>query len=542
MILINTLESIINFQLSRQVKDAIKVALAFAIAYIFALQAGWLSPYWAVLTVGQVALFPGAQSLHNGALRLAGMIPAVLVAVLLYAIAGQDRWLFVFLSCLWIMLATYLMIKDKKRSYMWNVAGFATFMFFTTHITESGDIFNQMSSRVLDTTVAIVTYTLVMVFIWPDTSIGTLKKMSVNLSAIQGKIFNLITSKNALVEDKNSVRQTIKQEILLLNGLQQAFFAKGAETYQVQESAEFWKEFHSLSYQLSESFSRLNNSDLGLGNIELYKLIPELDKYREEINQRFKLTGEILENGNQEFTSETIHLSINETYLATLSPFDQLAFISSRNEFEKVELLSRKRLRCANNIMDESVQIKEAPEKIVSSIYERLIPDIDTLKSLIFVALLTFGVFCIWIFFDPPGHLMWFYIPPTVAMLVAAVPQMKTNQMVVPAFFILIFYLLVYSVVLPKTSGVVELFIVLFICMFLVMYFLKGIHKVVGVIAVATKLMLHNEQTYSFATGANMVICSIGAYTTIYIFSYLLDSPRPQRAILKLIQRYYRSA
>ena len=230
MILMNTLEKIINFQLSRQAKYAIKVGLAFSISYLFALQAGWLSPYWAVLTVGQVALFPGAQSLHNGALRLAGMIPAILVAVLLYAIAGQDRWLFVFLSCLWIMLATYLMIKDKKRSYMWNVAGFATFMFFTTHITESGDIFNQMSSRVLDTTVAIVTYTLVMVFIWPDSNIGTLKKTCVNLTAVQTKIFSLIASQSHLLEDKNSLRLAFKQELLLANGLKQSFFAKGAET------------------------------------------------------------------------------------------------------------------------------------------------------------------------------------------------------------------------------------------------------------------------------------------------------------------------
>ncbi len=53
--------------ISRKAKEAIKVGLAFAIAYLIALQAGWLSPFWAVLTVGQIALFPNAQSLHNGA-------------------------------------------------------------------------------------------------------------------------------------------------------------------------------------------------------------------------------------------------------------------------------------------------------------------------------------------------------------------------------------------------------------------------------------------------------------------------------------------
>ncbi len=74
MILMNTLEKIISFQLSRQAKEAIKIALAFSIVYLIALQSGWLSSFWATLTVGQIALFPNAQSLHNGALRLAGLI------------------------------------------------------------------------------------------------------------------------------------------------------------------------------------------------------------------------------------------------------------------------------------------------------------------------------------------------------------------------------------------------------------------------------------------------------------------------------------
>lgn len=114
MIFMNILEKMINFQLSRKAEEAIKVALAFSIAYLIALQAGWLSPFWAALTVGQIALFPNAQSLHNGALRLAGLVPAVLVATLIFAVAGQDRWLFVSMASSWMIFATYLMIKDQK--------------------------------------------------------------------------------------------------------------------------------------------------------------------------------------------------------------------------------------------------------------------------------------------------------------------------------------------------------------------------------------------------------------------------------------------
>jgi len=542
MIVTTVLDKMINFQLSPKAKEAIKVGLAFSITYLIALKAGWLSPFWAVLTVGQIALFPNAQSLRNGALRIAALVPAILVATLIFAVAGQDRWLFAILSSVWVMLATYLMIKDKKHAYLWNVAGFVALVFLTTQFNTGADLFNQMAARVLDTTSGIVVYTLVMVFVWPDSNIGMLKKTSINLTVIQSKIFTLMASQNDSVEDKISLRQAVKQELLLINGLQQSFFAKGSETYKVQEAAEFWNEFHSLSIQLGQSFSRLNISSQGLANIEIYRLIPDLDEYRETINQRFKLAGDILKNGNRKFKTETIRLAIGETYLASLNPFDQLAFISSKNEFEAVELLSRKILRCANNIMDESVHKKEASKKLPCSIYERLVPDIDIVKRLLFIGSFVFIVFCFWIFVDPPGHMYWFYIPPTVAMMVAAMPQMKTNQMVLPTFFILSFFIIVYSVILPRLSGAVELFSILFICMFLVFYYLDGVLRVVGVIGISTKLMLFNEQIYSFSSVSNMLLCSLGTYISIYMYSYLLDSPRPQRAVLKIIRRYYESA
>ena len=128
------LETVEHFQLSRKAKEAIKMALAFSIAYLIALKVGWLTPFWAALTVAQIALFPNAQSLHNGALRLAGLVPAVLVATFIFAVAVQDRWLFVSMASSWMIFATYLMIKDQKRSYMWNVAGFVTFIFFNRSI------------------------------------------------------------------------------------------------------------------------------------------------------------------------------------------------------------------------------------------------------------------------------------------------------------------------------------------------------------------------------------------------------------------------
>ena len=114
--------------------------------------------------------------------------------------------------------------------------------------------------------------------------------------------------------------------------------------------------------------------------------------------------------------------------------------------------------------------------------------------------------------------------------------------MVIPAFFVLSFFLMVDVLIMPQLSGIVGLSALLFISMFCVFYFFTGVYKVLGVIGVATKLMVHNEQTYDFANSANMVIFSVFSYAFIYVFSYIISSPRPQRAVLSHIRRYFRSA
>ena len=527
--------------ISRKAKDAAKVGLAFAIAYVIALKTGWLSPFWAAFTIGQISFYPGGQSLHNGFMRLFALFPAIVVATLIYAVAAQDRWLFVALGVLWLMFVTYMMLKDQAHWYFWNVAGFAAFIFLSTSYTDSTDLFNQMTGRLLDCSLGITVYTLVMVFLWPDSNIQTINKNTINLLTAQSKIFTQMTSQPESEEDQNSLRQTLQQELLLQSSLKVAFAAKGSETYQVQETIVFWREMYGLSIQLSETFSRLNNSFHGVKNIDIYKLIPELDRYRGVIEQRFALAEDILEKGNREFKIEPIVLSVDETYLAGLSPFDQLAFASSKKEFEAVEALSGKIVRCANNIMDESVPIKKVPKK-VSSIYERLIPDLDILQRVIFIGSFTFTMFLIWFYYDPPSHEMWIYLPPTIALSIAFMPLVKTNAWILPGFFILTFYELLYLTVFPKLSGVTELFIALFIIMFSVKYFLKGSIQFIAFLGVGTKIMLHNEQTYDFIPGNSMTILHLSSYALVFSFAYMMGTPRPQRAVLWRIRRYYKSA
>ena len=56
--------------LSTRTKEAIKTALAMAIAYAIALQMDWDRPYWAAFAVGMISLPAAGASLRKGVLRL----------------------------------------------------------------------------------------------------------------------------------------------------------------------------------------------------------------------------------------------------------------------------------------------------------------------------------------------------------------------------------------------------------------------------------------------------------------------------------------
>ena len=535
------LEALLHFQLSRKAKEAIKVGLAFSLAITIALELEWKDSYWAGFAVGQVALFSAGQSLHNGALRVAGAMIAVVVALSIFSLAPQARWLFAILVSGWMMFSAYMMVKHERFFYLWNVAAFATLAIIGTHQISSGNIFEYALARGLETTLGIVVYTIVTVLIWPDTNIATLKKGAINLIATQAKIFDLIGAKDDSDKAKKITRQAIESETQLLIAFKQSFYAKGSETYEVQESAELWRELYTLSIELSQSFKSLNNSLWGLRDIELDKLIPSLGEYRQEIISRFELAEDILQKGTRKLQITTIELELNEVYLKSLTPFDQLAFISSRKELDKVAELSQKILECANNIMDDSVTKAPVAKKQVS-IYERLVPDIERLKSIVFIGTFTFTCFCIWFYFDPAGHMFWVQIPPTVALIVVAIPQMKTNGMIVPAILIYPIFMATDFIIMPQLSKMTELAPLLFVSMFCVFYFFKGPYRVLGVVAVTTKMIINNTQVYDFSSSTNMLIVSLGSYILVYMFSYILSSPRPQRALLSLTRRYFRSA
>ena len=108
--------------LSRKAKEAIKTALAMAIAYAIALQMGWDRPYWAAFAVGMISLPAAGQSLRQGVMRMLGTLVAGVAALTLIALFPQERWWFMVFLSVYLGFCTYMMM-GKKNQYFYQVCG-----------------------------------------------------------------------------------------------------------------------------------------------------------------------------------------------------------------------------------------------------------------------------------------------------------------------------------------------------------------------------------------------------------------------------------
>jgi len=196
-----------------KVKEAIKTGLAFMLVYLIAMQAGWMNPYWAGFTVAMIALGTAGQSIYKGMNRLAGTIPACIAGVVILAMAPQSRWLFLLLVCTWIFVTAFMMCRSKNHTYMWQVACFMCLIITLAGPGSSENLFEHAVFRTLEAVLGIVVYTLVTVFVWPQTNAGAIRKAGSALAATQAALMRAAGAAMAGESAKQQPRDLHAREI-----------------------------------------------------------------------------------------------------------------------------------------------------------------------------------------------------------------------------------------------------------------------------------------------------------------------------------------
>ena len=535
--------------LSRKAKESIKTGLAFALVYAIALQSDWLNPYWAAFAVAMISLQTAGESIHKGLNRMLGTIPGCIAAVVILALAAQSRWEFILLTSLWIFFTAYMSMRSRNSTYLWTVAGFVCLVLVTSGASTSEDLFQHIVFRMLETAMGIAVYTLISVFLWPQTNAGAIRKASRGLMATQAAICRAGREMMTGTVDATSTRESRddlhRQELEQLTQLAQALVAEGSENYDVREVRPQWNRFLDLSTTLRESLDRWQTSMTELARTDVNAALTGVPAFFDELDSRFEEIQKLLEGRPAQFKPGPVLLSIDQTALGGLSHFEQAALAVTRTELEKLEFLTAALFDCALHLagqaMDNSTPQPLPVSQAVRPGIKLPVFDLDRLRSAAYAAVVTCAGFCVWIYVDPPGHSGWLFLSGTMALNLILMLQVPVIRFVKPLAIAAVLCICVYVFIMPRLSTYYELGLLLFMCMFTLRYFFSGLALLMGNLAIINMIPIQNQQTYDFAVLANTTIFMLTVFLFLFVLSYIMGSPRPEKKVLTLLRRFFRS-
>lgn len=528
-------------------KEAIKTGLAFALVFGIAMQFGWMNPYWAGWAVAVIALPTAGEAIRKGTLRVVGTIPGCLAALVIHALAPQDRWIFLLLTCAWVFGTSYLMVSRPKTSYFWVMACYVCLVILLSDIDSPENMFESAVFRTVETVMGVVVYTLIAVFVWPQTNLNAIRKSSAALAAALTDMYRAgrdrMLGERAPEASSQGLQGKVVQQLAQFG---QVLQAEGSESYEVSEVRHLWERFQRLSTDLLETGARWQSGLAELERIDVAAVLPDLPAFFSEIDSRFAMLPEVLAARSPGDLPRTARLEVDPAALQRLAGFDRAAVEVARKEIENLEALTAALLECARELQGRAARTSETKRMLAPGVRDQStrfpVPDWDHVRSAFFVAATTGVGFLIWILLDPPGHSGWFQVSGTIALLVALCPQVRASRMIIPVAVTSLICLAIYVWVMPQLSSFLELGLLLFTCMFLNCYFLSGMARFFTSMAILNILQIQNEQVYSFYVMVNVFLFLVMAFTFLYVMSYPLGSPRPEKVVLRLLDRFFRSA
>jgi uncharacterized membrane protein YccC len=535
--------------LSRKTKEAIKTGLSLALVYGIAMQSGWLNPYWAGFAVVMISLQTAGQSIHKGLNRMLGTIPGGIAAIIILALAAQSRWVLMLLASAWIFFTAYMSLRSRNNTYLWTVAGFVCLVLVTSGASTSEDLFEHVVFRVLETAMGIMVYTLISVFLWPLTNAGEIKKTSRGLMATQSAICRAgrekMTGMAATTATPEKPAELHQQELEQITQLAQVLVAEGSESYEVRELRPLWDRFRDLSTALMQSLDRWHSSMAELVRMDVNAVLPDLPAFFDELDCRFDEIQRLLEGRPARHQPGSVKLSVNQAAAHSLSHFEQAALTVTRTELEAMETLTAALLDCALDLAgqakDSSTPQPLPATAVVSTGIKLPLVDLDNLRAAAYAAMVVCIGFCVWIYVNPPGHSGWLFLSGTLALVTVGVLQFPVIKLVKPLTVALVLCVCVYVFIMPRLSTYFELGLLLFTCIFISRYFFSGLAVGASNLAIINALPIENQQTYDFAMLANKSVFMIMVFLFLYALSNTMGSPRPEKKVLTLLRRFFRS-
>ena len=175
------------------------------------------------------------------------------------------------------------------------------------------------------------------------------------------------------------------------------------------------------------------------------------------------------------------------------------------------------------------------------------LPDPDRLANVVrFMAIMWMAWLALIYINDLPGGAGLVSFASALGIAIANMPQLPISKLFVPAASSVLFAAVVYIFIMPQLSSFIGLGLLIFAATFAICYLFaeprQMLGRALGLAMFVTIASISNEQTYNFLSVANTAMMFPLIFLILAITAYIPWSPRPERAFLRLLGRYFRSS
>jgi len=525
-------------------KEAIKTALAMTIAYGIALSMDWDKPYWAGFAVAFVSLASIGQSMNKAAFRMFGTLVAVVVSLIFIALFAQERWAFILFLSIYAGFCAYMM-SGSKRAYFWQVCGFVVVIICMDAGPDPVNAFDTAILRAQETGLGILVYSLIAIFLWPSKSTAPFNTAVTDLAATQHQFYQACLG---LASGQGSAQETQRlsaQEAQVKIRFDQLLDAAETDSSEVRELRRPWRRYQQQATELMHTLEHWRESFAEAQTLDLQRLLPDLEAFGTELGRRLAQIGNMLAGAAPEQVPQLMDLSLDKDAVRSLSHFQQAALVVTRSRMLHLERLTRSLFEAVSELKgfgtaSASAEAPRAPAAV-------FLPDLDRLANVVrYTAILWLTWLALIYVNDLPGGSGLVGFAGALGIVIANMPQLSVSKLFVPATTSVLFAAVLYIFIMPKLSSFIGLGLMIFAATFAICYLFaeprQMLGRALGLAMFVVIASISNEQSYNFLSVANTAMMFPLIFLLFAITAYIPFSPRPERAFLRLLGRYFRSS
>jgi uncharacterized membrane protein YccC len=483
--------------------------------------------------------------MNKALLRMAGTLVAVVIALTLIGLFAQQRWLFITFVSLWFGLCAY-MNAGTRAPYFWFVAAFVSLIICVDGGPNPAQAFNIAMLRLEQTGLGIAVYSVISILLWPNNSQASLVNSTRKLAQVQRDLLSRslqFAIKPGQAEEMHSLRA---EEIATLNQTAVLMEAAITDSDEVREMKTHWQRYMETVKTLAESMQQWRDNLSDLRALPLGQLLPGLHDFTGETDERLAGVEKMQGGSACMHTCKDGELNIDASPMHALSHFNRAALLTGKRHLSEIDAHSRSLFETVAVIGGfGAASTTSAPHNKTKD--TAFTPDPDRLWISAKIMLLLWVAFlCIVYISDFPGGMSFISMCGPFGLVMLCAPQLPIRLLMKPVFSSILFGGALYIFLMPSLSSFLGLGSMIFTATFVICYRFAQPQQMLGRafgLAILVVLMgVSNQQTYSFLSVANTALMFATLFLLLAIVAYLPVSPLPERALLRLLKRYFNSA